>query len=209
MTIVVPAGGSSGIASAANYLALKTSIAMWLNRTDLDSRIPDFVFLAESEIGRDTRIRSSYQVVEKSDYSPDGKIALPADLLELRSVKFIDQELEELPLTNWKHTRDGNYYARVGTVLQITNAPAGAYTLTYIQRIPQLVFDSDSNWLLRDNFDIYLWKGCEFGSAWLRDPEAVAGYKSQYELAVQELLTSNNHYKWGSYDLSVRTPGVV
>mgnify|MGYP003316438676 CR=1 FL=1 len=34
----------------ANYTDLKTSIADWLNRADLDGKIPDFIALAESTL---------------------------------------------------------------------------------------------------------------------------------------------------------------
>lgn len=40
-----------------NYGELKTAIANWLDRSDLTSRIPEFIAMAEDRIGRDTRLR--------------------------------------------------------------------------------------------------------------------------------------------------------
>jgi hypothetical protein len=43
--------------------------------------------------------------------------------------------------------------------------------------------------VLREHYDVYLWKCCEMGSAWMRDPEAVASYSAKYE-GVQQLLSA-------------------
>ena len=81
--------------------------------------------------------------------------------------------------------------------------------LDFLQRLPQLVFQSDSNWLLREHYDVYLWKCCEQGSVWMRDAEAAQGYNQKYELAVQNLLTANNYRAWGGAPLAVQSGGVV
>lgn len=205
MTIVVPSSSSASAANSATYAGLKTSIARWLNRTDLTDVIPDFVRMAESEFARDPRILSSFQATELSSYTADGEIALPIDLLELQTLTFAGHIVTELP----RLPGSGNYYARIGEVLHIAGHPAGQYKLTYAQKLPQLLFDSDSNWLLREHYDVYLWKCCEVGSVWMRDPDGVSGYNTKYEAAVQQLLSANNRHRWGGYDLSVQAPGVV
>lgn len=53
MTIVLQGLQDPGIIGNADYAALRVSVALWLNRTDLDAVIPDFVRLAEAEIKRD------------------------------------------------------------------------------------------------------------------------------------------------------------
>lgn len=209
MTIVVPSSTSQSAANTANFDSLSKSIAKWLNRTDLTDVIPDFVRMAEAEFTRDTRIRSSFQVVIKSDYSVSGEIALPSDLLELRQLEYASHIMTELPLSTWQAKLRGNYYARIGEVLHITGKPKGAYTLTYLQKLPQLVFNSDSNWLLREHYDVYLWKCCELGSAWMRDVDGVSSYNQKYEAAVQSLLEANNYHSSGSFDMTVQAPGVV
>ena len=35
-----------------NYANLKDAVADWLDRSDLDSRIPDFISLAEARVNR-------------------------------------------------------------------------------------------------------------------------------------------------------------
>ena len=40
-----------------NYTELKSSLADWLNRSDLTTVIPDFITLAESQFNREIRNR--------------------------------------------------------------------------------------------------------------------------------------------------------
>ncbi|RKJ96638.1 phage adaptor protein [Alicycliphilus denitrificans] len=208
MTIVVP-GGASGAASSATLKSLTASVAKWLNRTDLDPVLADFVRLAEAEFARDTRLRSSFQVALVDGYAAAGEVALPSDLLELKELTMAGRVLRELPYDDWRNVRGGDFFARVGEVVHITGKPEGAYTITYLQKLPELAFATDSNWLLREHFDMYLWKCCEIGSVYLRDAEAAVGYGTKYEAAAQQLLQAVNQHAWGGAPLAVLAPGVV
>lgn len=207
--VVVPVANTVGAATAATFAALSASIARWLNRTDLEAVVPDFVRMSEAEFARDPRLRSSFQTVVIDGYTPDGEIALPADMLELTELRVGGLVLTALPLDDWRARLGGPFYARIGNVVHITGKPAGAYRLTYLQRLLQLAFPSDSNWLLREHYDVYLWKCCEQGSVWMRDSEAAQGYNQKYELAVQSLLTANNYHAWGGAPVAMQAPGVV
>lgn len=209
MTLVVPVAAASSAAAVANFAGLSASVARWLNRTDLTAVIPDFVRMAEAEFSRDTRLRSSFQVVDTSGYTPAGEIPLPVDMLELRELSAGGTVLRELPYEDWRQRSDGPHFARLGEVAHITGKPATAYGLKYLQKLPALVFQSDSNWLLREHYDVYLWKCCEMGSAWMRDPEAVASYSAKYEGAVQQLLSAHNAHRWAGASVAVMAPGVV
>ena len=207
MTIVVPIGGSG--ASQATLASLKTSIAGWLNRTDLDFIIPDFVTMAEAEFSRDVSLRGSFQMAVDTGYAPTGEIRLPDDMLELRELQFQDQPLDETPYGDPRMNSHGPFFERVGNVAQVAGRPEGTYRLTYVQKLPALEFDSDSNWLLTAHFDVYLWKCCEIGSVWLRDAEAAQGYSTKYQTAAAQLLRAHNYHGWGGAPLAVQAPGVV
>ena len=207
--VVVPVANTVGSAAAANFAALSRSIGRWLNRTDLAEVIPDFVRMAESEFARDPRIRSSFQTVVVDGYTPDGEISLPYDLLELQELRVAGAVHNPLPHADWRNRVTGAYFTRIGNVVHITGKPAAAYRLTYLQKLPQLAFPSDSNWLLREHYDVYLWKCCEQGSVWMRDVEATQGYNQKYEMAVQSLLTANNYHAWGGGPVEVQSGGAV
>ena len=207
--VVVPGTSTVGAATAANFAALSLSIGRWLNRTDLADVIPDFVRMAEAEFARDVRLRSSFQVAEEDGYTPNGEIALPSDMLELQELSVGGQVMAELPMADWRERIGGPYFARIGNVAHVTGKAAATYQLRCLLRLPQLAFPSDSNWLLREHYDVYLWKCCEQGSVWMRDAEAAQGYNQKYELAVQHLLTANNYHAWGGAPLSVQSGGAV
>lgn len=206
-TIIVP--GGTGGSSGSTLLSLSKDIAAWLNRTDLNERIPNFIQLAEAEFSREPRLRSTFQVMQVESQVPAGEIQLPGDLLELQELVFNDQVVKELPYDDWRCKNDPRYFARVGEVIHLTGKPAGSYRLRYLQRLPGLKFDADSNWLLSDGPDVYLWKCCELGSVWLRDPEAAVGYRGMYATAVDQMLTAINLHKWGGASIAVQSPGVV
>ena len=68
------------------YAELQTAIATWLNRTDLTTLIPDFITMAEADIGRWLRVWWN----EKRAYAvPTGSyIALPTDYIGIRNIQW-------------------------------------------------------------------------------------------------------------------------
>lgn len=210
MTYVLPSLAVSGNAAEANYSSLRKSVATWLNRTDLDAVIPDFVRMAEAEFARDPRIKTAMQTTRYADTVLNGQVILPDDMQELKELRVNSAPFYQLTLEDFRAKLTGPYFTRIGQVAQILGSPTGVpYEILYTQRYAPLVFNEDSNWLLRNNYDVYLWKCCEQGAVWLRDPEGVTGYRAKYEAAVQEMLSANNRYNWGGTPLAVSAPGVV
>ena len=210
MTFVLPSFAVSGNAAEANYNSLRRSVATWLNRTDLDPVIPDFVRMAEAEFARDPRIKTAMQTFRIAGTVANGQIVLPDDLQELQELRINSVPFQQITLEDFRLKQCGPYFTRIGQVAQILGSPTGVpYEILYTQRYAPLVFNEDSNWLLRNNYDVYLWKCCEQGAVWLRDPEGVTGYRAKYEAAVQEMLSANNRYNWGGTPLAVSAPGVV
>jgi hypothetical protein len=63
--------------SITTYSELKTSIANWLDRSDLTSVIPDFIMLAEKQMERTVR---HHKMIERSSGALDSQYsAVPAD----------------------------------------------------------------------------------------------------------------------------------
>ena len=73
------------------YTNLKTSIADWLNRSDLTAVIPDFITLAEAQMNRDLNELTALQkTVTGTVDSVTTSIAIPADLLNLMNIVLSD-----------------------------------------------------------------------------------------------------------------------
>lgn len=208
MTIIVQESVVSPIAAPTlSYLA--DQIGRWLNRTDLGQVVSGFIRMAEEEFSRDVRLRSCFMVAQKTGSTTNGALSMPDDMLELKELRFEGETLKEILYGDFEKTTARNVFARVGNLVKIAGAPAGDYELTYVQKLTRLIFDADSNWLLREHFDVYLYKCCEIGSIWLRDPEGAQGYSTKYEAAAQKLLEAVNYHGYSAAPLEVMARGVV
>ena len=64
------------------YAELQTAIGDWLNRADLDQKIPDFIRLAESTLN--DVLRQADMVTQSTGVTiTSGRATLPADALEV------------------------------------------------------------------------------------------------------------------------------
>tara|TARA_X000001382_G_scaffold115983_1_gene94999 strand:- start:32 stop:631 length:600 start_codon:yes stop_codon:yes gene_type:complete len=84
--------------SLGNYGDLKTSIANWLNRTDLTNEIPDFIELAENRIFHEVRVPTNEKTIVLT-LSSDGYATLPSDFLEVKDIFFNYEPLDRVSLT--------------------------------------------------------------------------------------------------------------
>ena len=68
-----------------SYDNLKTNIADYLARNDLNDKIPMFVALAEKRLNRDLRLR---QTLQQSTYTLDSgfQVPTPSDFLEMKDI---------------------------------------------------------------------------------------------------------------------------
>ena len=70
------------------YSELQTAVANWLDRSDLSSRIPEFITLSEARINRLLRVRLMETVKVISLISGSKRYPLPSDYLQLRTIQY-------------------------------------------------------------------------------------------------------------------------
>lgn len=183
------AGANVGIA---NYGDLKTQIGRWLNRTDLDDDIPEFVRLAESMIRTDVKVRT--QELITTGTLTASTLEMPSRLNEVRRLVVEDRELAYITPENYQRlnrlsvSRPARYYTIIGDDFHILGGESGDdYSLTYWEWFEYFDDDADTNWLLLNSPDVYLWAGCEAGALFLKDYPAAADYRNRYEAAVKRV----------------------
>lgn len=71
-----------------NYSELKTAISNWLDRTDLDDRIPEFIALAETRHRRDFKIRRMETRVTASTIADTEYYTLPDNFVAMRNIQL-------------------------------------------------------------------------------------------------------------------------
>tara|TARA_S200002703_G_scaffold159731_1_gene174403 strand:+ start:7546 stop:8217 length:672 start_codon:yes stop_codon:yes gene_type:complete len=192
------------------YAELQTALGDWLNRADLDQKIPDFIRLAESTLN--DVLRSADMVTQSTSIAiTSGRATLPADALEIVYAQVAsseDEPLEQITpqqLTMLRRTRTRNaanprFYAIVGRDIVVTPTPAsGSLDLDYYQRLPVLSDSNTTNWLLTDSPHIYLYTSLLHATPFLMDDaryavfnntvsqQVMAAVRSQQTLALDDM----------------------
>lgn len=192
-----------------NYGTLKTAIADTLNRDDLTAAIPSFVTLAQAQFNR--KIRSHRQIARAS-LTLDNRIeALPADWLETiritvdaGPVRVLTQiSLDDLTKyrTDLEDTPNAPFYfAHTGTDIELFPTPGTSYTgeITYYAKVPSLVADGDTNWLLTNHPDVYLYGALVHTAPYLKDDARIVVWAGLLAQAMTEIEDESNAARFGS-----------
>jgi hypothetical protein len=192
-----------------NYGTLKTAIADFLNRDDLVSVIPQFVRLAQAQIDR--KIRSHRQIT-RGALTIDAQFeALPANWLETIRITMDANPIRVLTqismddLTRYRTDTDNStdapvYFTHIGTDIELFPTPSTSYMgeITYYAKVPALVSDSDTNWLLTNHPDVYLYGALVHTAPYLKDDARIAIWAGLMAQAFGEIEDENNSARFGS-----------
>lgn len=200
------------------YAELQTAIGDWLNRADLDQKIPDFIRLAESTLN--DVLRSADMVTQSTGLSIiSGRATLPADALEIVYAQVAsteDEPLEQITpqqLTMLRRTRTRNaanprFFAIIGRDIVVTPTPSsGSLDIDFYQRIPALTGSNTTNWLLEDAPHMYLYTSLLHATPFLMDDARYAVFNSTVSQQVMAAVKSNttlslDDMKAGGFSLS-------
>lgn len=185
------------------YTELKTSIADWLNRSDLSSTIPDFISLAEAQIERTLRTR---QMIVRANASFTSEYsAVPADFLEVKTLKltstnpltpleFLSSDDMDQARSHYTASGKPRFFSVVGNQLRISPTPDGTYTaeLTYFAKLTKLSNSVANNWLLTSSPDIYLYGALLQAAPYLQDDARIQTWATLYERALNDLRTADS-----------------
>lgn len=190
-----------------SFATLKTEVAAWLNKTNLTTAIPGFVQIAEANIRRDLEVRT--QELTASGTLTGETLAFPSRFASLRRLTVGGHRYEYLTPEKYQDKDDqdssGRWYTIIGESFYILNGTSGdEYTLVYTEWFTSLSADEDTNWVLANAPDVYLWGSCLAGAIFLKDTNGAAGYKALYDSAVQSLLVKERDAKWSGVPLVIR-----
>ncbi len=186
---------------ATTYTTLQTEVADFLNRDDLTAVIPTFISLAEAQMNRD--IRHWQMEVRSEALISDRFLTLPVDWLQTMRVT-VDATgygpLELMSRDEMHAVRQNNqdasgvpcYYAHIAGELELYPTPDAEYSieLLYMQRIPDLA-TNETNWLLTDHPDVYLYAALIQAAHYLRDSERLAQWSQLYQSAVTAVIVTS------------------
>lgn len=214
MPIVVPVGtGVTSGSGISTYTGLVSTIGEWLNRDDLTTKIPVFIQLLEARLNRILRTPEMEETVELTTDS--AAIDLPTDLREIRGAYLDTDPRQRLDVVNLSVLRKSyavqatgkpEVYAVSAGQLLLGPAPDDEYPLelTYWQEIPALSTDNESNWLLADHPDVYLYGALVMAEAYLWNDERLPLWKGAWDEALSELTGQGNKMRMSGAPLRLR-----
>jgi len=191
------------------YAGLKASVASWLNRTDLTTQIVDFIALAEADIGRDVNVRAMETLTTGT--LTGETLAHPTRFSEARRLTLAGKNYSFKIPSDYTdavaRSSTDTIYTIIGSDFYILNGKSGdAYALTYSAAFASLSADADTNWLLTNAPDVYLFGALRYGAIFMNDSEALTRYLAMYLAAVKNVNGTEQAAKYSGSRLVMR-PG--
>ena len=206
------------------YGELKTAVANWLNRSDLTALIPDFITLAESRIhyGRSKRhtypsdpLRCRWMETTVTLSPTSGTTALPTGFLQARRLyvdEAIDRPLTQLSPEQLKSINAGStagtpvYYAIAGENFEWAPQPSsGSIECLYYKKFTAFSADGDSNSLLTNAPNVYLYGALLESMPYLRNDQRVPMWAELYGGAVDGLNESDKQDRYSGSAMVIQT----
>jgi hypothetical protein len=219
MPIVIGTGGSSSSsAGLTSYLELRASVEAWLNRADLEDRVPDFIRLLEAELNRILRVP---EMESSSSLSAEGgSDSLPTDFLEIIHVyrdADVDTELVPVPFSTLRRdyptstTGTPQVYAVHSDNIHVRPIPTSGedgLTIFFYEKIPSIIPVADNpdptNWVLDDHPDIYLFGTLVMAEAFIFNDERLPLWRAAFDSAIAQLQAQGTSKRYGGGPLFPR-----
>ena len=196
-----------------NYTELQTSIADWLNRSDLSAVIPDFIRFVEIDLNRSLRVR---QMVSRTRAVVNTQFyKLPIDFLELRNIEIVGDPVIPLRLLTSiraderRRALSGRgrpvYYSIFQDNLEFVPIPSGDTTIEilYYKNIPALSATNTTNWLLTKYPDLYLYGSLLQSAPYLNDDSLYQVYGQKYASILEAIKNDNDRARHSGATLEI------
>ena len=196
--------------SLGTYSDLLSELADWTHRTDLSSKFPLFIQLAES----DMQIRCKLvQFEASSDVAITSALgSIPDDFAGMRSAYWDGDENRVLTYTTpekfdlyREETGTPYWYTITGSQIKVTPSATGTLTITYMARFTAIDANNPSNSLLVNYPDAYLYGSLVQFAIYCEDDAALQKYNGLFDAAIERIRFDNSARKYAGATLHVRT----
>jgi hypothetical protein len=201
------------------YTELKDAIADWLDRSDLTSRIPDFIALAEARINRELRIRP--MEVRSVAYTSSGQkyFNLPGGYLQMRNIQlntnpttpleYITPEMLDR-LYGSNTTGKPRAYTLIGDEIQLSPIPDAAYEIemAFYENITSLGDGTSGtvtyNWLTQNAPDVLLYGSLMEAEPFIKNDERIPVWLNGYSNAIDKLQKADSRDRHSGSAMRIR-----
>lgn len=197
------------------FATLKTDIEVLVPHSDYtDSVKATFVRICEAEIRRKVRIGpmettdESFSVTTRSTALPSGFIAMRSVSLDSTNARNMDflppARLRSSKI--WDASGEPSAYTIEGQNIVVAPFQACTLQLVYYAMFDALSDPTDTNWLLTNAYDVYLYGSCRAAAEWALDEEREAIYARKFAQRIEEV---NAEHRWARVSGSalIRTGG--
>lgn len=200
----------------ATYSDLIAAVPNWMARSDLTSRIPEFISLAESDFNRELKTRDML-VVNQNFVIAAEYVPVPAGFSQVQNFYINTNPRNALVFlpgdaqtTLYNASGIPKYYSIVGSMFRFAPFPNGSFgtTLVYYQDIPGLQANS-TNWLMRDHPNLYLFNTLMQASLFVQDDQAAQKWLSAYQTELRSIQNADNEEKYSGTGMAVRASCTV
>lgn len=202
------------------YTNLKAEVADWLNRTDLTDPIVSFITLAEAEMKRRLRRATESTTIYISAANMNG----PSDMAEPIALRLsTGQEYSDIPLRLCTPEMLWERRARAGGVsgrptdfgfwdgqLQFAPVPDQSYDgiLLYYQQLTPLSVSNETNAVLTEAPDAYLFGALLQATPYVEHDERIAVWQMKFDNAIEQLNEMRARESYGAGPKEMRLPMV-
>ena len=203
-----------------NYGELKELINLYLKRKSLIARIPGFIQLACARVSRDLFVKDMVIRAETTVLAGSRFVSIPPSCKRLikleidngsgpQGVSLMSQtQLDSFYPEGYSGAVSG--YSMVGTELEIRPVPVETTSLylTYYGRPSAFVYDTDTNQVLTDSPNVYIYATMLEASPFIHADERMPLWKELYAEEVQALNSQEDEMRYsGGYSQIVPLGG--
>jgi len=201
------------------YTELKDAIADWLDRSDLTSRIPDFIALAEARITRELRIRPMEVRSTMVTTADQQYFQLPGGYIQMRNIQlntnpttpleYITPEMLDR-LYGSTTTGKPRAYTLIGDEIQLAPIPDSAYQveMAFYEKFTPLGDGSagtvTSNWLTANAPDVLLYGALMEAEPFIKNDERIPVWLNGYSNAINKLQQQDQRDRHSGSAMRVR-----
>jgi len=202
----------------ATYTNLKTSIANWLNRTDLTTEIAeDFIVLAEKDFN--SKLRIGRMIESNASFTIDSEIeTLPTDFLQVRDFYILEggtkHSLQYITPAQMDQIKGSSTtgmprtFTILGDNFRFAPIPSSSYTgvINYYKSFSPLSSSVATNYILTSHPSIYLYGALYHAANFLGgiEPRQVQQWQQQYITALERLERNDREDQYGNAPLQQR-----
>ena len=204
------------------YALLKTTIANYLNRTDLTSYLGDFITLTESRLNRELRVREMVNTdTSTTTVAGTQSYSLPSGFLEASAVIY-----QSNPYRTLRFMANGDFYRQynvtqtsglptfftiVGEKILLGVAPDSAKTLQidFYKTLTPLSESNTTNTILTNYPELYLYGALAESSPFLMQDERLNTWAGLYKEALANANLSSQKGSITSSPMQMSATGII